>query len=162
MENVLRVRNIEQAAAWLELDGQISDGTWENTPGSDWQTWCRARVTFEHGPVGRNFHTTYDKFNFANKQLLDVVGIRMLGTIRIARRCGLAVADALQHYIRTDDGLINWDNINYEHMHEDIVEEMDRFEVMTALADQSYTMADMKKDLIDLKSIIKTWTGDRA
>lgn len=65
MKNILNVRNIEQAAAFLELDGQLSDGMWENTkPYDHWKPWCDAAVVIEPNNVGRNFFAPKDNYNF--------------------------------------------------------------------------------------------------
>src|SRR5476649_430202 len=103
VKETLTVRNIEQAAAWLELDGQISDGFWENaTPHDHYKPWCNAmvRVANTGEPIevlGRNFYARKDNYNFTSPELLDVVGKRMLATVRIARRFGLEVASILEH-----------------------------------------------------------------
>ena len=112
--NRLYVRNIEQAAAMLELDGQISDGKWENaSPQNHWEVWCSAEVVVAgsgntesegHGTpaVGRTFNARKDNYNFLDAELLSIVGKRMLGTIRIARVFGLEVAEHLEYATDTD------------------------------------------------------------
>lgn len=96
-------RTAEQAAIFdLELTGQFSDGHWENLRGNHWQPWCRAEVKV--GPeVGRTFHADKDNYNVAAKELLEVVGKRMMGYARIAKVLGLEVAQ--QH----GNNLVDWD-----------------------------------------------------
>lgn len=93
--NTIAFRTPTQAAIFeCELKGQISDGTWENTPGTGWQEWCSADVlvasTLEQ--VGRNFHPRKDNFNFARKDLVDIVGQRMKNYARLAL-AGVALSD---------------------------------------------------------------------
>ena len=88
--NKVTFRNGEQAAIFEhELKGQISDGLWENTPYTDFEVWCNAKVEVgEH--IGRNFpHVRKDNFGVAAKKLVDIVGDRMLGYARAARVFGL-------------------------------------------------------------------------
>jgi len=72
-----------------ELKGQISDGAWENFRGSDYQIWCRANclvAEVDAGErVGRRFRVNYDRFNFNRKDLVEIVGDRMLAYARLAR-----------------------------------------------------------------------------
>jgi hypothetical protein len=162
--STLTVRNIEQAAAWLELDGQLSDGYWENaSPDNHWKVWSDAyvRVAAPGELTGRDFFVRKDNYNFSAKDLLDAVGLRMLGIVRIARQLGLDVASLLEHSISCDDGRIDWTydgnwasaaavaallGINW-------IEVKNR--VDAALADETYTMKHLRADLNELKMIVK-------
>lgn len=86
MTNILRVRNLAQKVLWdQELSGQISDGQWENaTPWDHWKPWCDAEVVVDPEHVGRNFHARRQSYMFNAKDLLEVVGERMLEAVRIA------------------------------------------------------------------------------
>lgn len=127
--NLLVVRNVAQKALFEEeLQGQLSDGYWENTkPHDHWEPWCRCTVLVDEN-VGRNFDwykgKRYDRrtgrdypvsrplksnYNFANSMLLEAVGDRML---EIARK---------------------------------------------ATGSQSYSMTDLRRDLKDLNKIIKLY-----
>jgi hypothetical protein len=150
----LNVRNIEQAACMLELDGQISDGHWENArPYDHWRVWTSAKVVVNPDNVGRNFYAEKSNYNLSDKTLLDIVGRRMLGIVRIARKFGIEVASTLEHAVSCDDGLLedskhtlaklDLAGVSYE-------------DVMKALADESYGMRQMRADLNDLKTIFKT------
>lgn len=156
-ERVLVVRNVEQAAIWLELDGQLSDGMWENTrPLDHWKPWCDARVVVGKN-VGRNFSARKDNYNFSSKELLDVVGKRMLGVVRIARGVGLKAADILEHAVDCDSGRIDW---SAGWNGKNLITKLEAIGVTTdsvdlALANDSYGMSDMRRDLNDLKAIIK-------
>lgn len=85
MANILRVRNLAQKVLWEEeLSGQISDGHWENaSPHDHWEAWCRAKVVVDPEHVGRNFYARRESYNFSAKELLDVVGDRMLEAVRV-------------------------------------------------------------------------------
>lgn len=152
MRKTLTVRNIEQAAAWLELDGQLSDGFWENArPGDHWRPWCEAEIVVGDD-VGRDFAASRVNYDFAAKALLDVVGKRMLGLVRIARAHGIGAASALEFAVACEDGMLEDSvytapklkaaGITYE-------------QAMHALADTSYTMSLLRRDLNDLKAIVR-------
>ncbi len=66
-----------------ELTGQISDGMWENSSNTSWQFWCGmptavGGATHIEGPVPDIRKT----FNFLDRDLMDVVGDRMLEEIQ--------------------------------------------------------------------------------
>ena len=80
---VLTVRNQAQKILFdEEMSGQISDGMWENTrPYDHWEPWCAAEVVVGEN-VGRNFYAKKDNYNLNNKELLDIVGDRMLEAVQ--------------------------------------------------------------------------------
>lgn len=80
---VLTVRNQAQKILFdEEMSGQISDGMWENTrPYDHWEPWCDAEVVVGEN-VGRNFYARKDNYNLTNKDLLDIVGDRMLESVQ--------------------------------------------------------------------------------
>lgn len=82
----LNVRNRAQQVLFeKELKGQISDGMWENTrPDDHWQVWSGAtiRVAESAETLGRNFYAQKDNYNFTSRDLLDVVGDRMIEYVR--------------------------------------------------------------------------------
>jgi len=159
-DSILVVRNIEQAAAWLELDGQISDGHWENSsPHEHWVPWYHARVVVaqDEQQVGRNFHTRKDTYNFTNIDLLKVVGLRMLGIIRIARRFGIETASLFEHSVECDASfeVPTYEGERYDEIRARVYD-LGLENIQAALADESYTFDAMKRDLVDLKTIVKT------
>lgn len=97
MTATLRVRNIAQKVLMdEELKGQISDGAWENLNVTDhWQVWCDAEVVVDPANVGRDFWAKYDHYNFTNKELLEIVGQRMVESVRIALTFGAENVDLL-------------------------------------------------------------------
>lgn len=81
--NTIRVNT--QAQKWLlvnELQGQISDGKWENTSGNPWEDWSSAKVIVDPRNPGRNFHTSKDNYQLNAQDLLDVVGDRMISDVQ--------------------------------------------------------------------------------
>lgn len=152
---ILTVRNVEQAAAWIELDGQISDGQWENVrPYDHYKVWCDAEVKVAVGDekLGRNFYAMKDNYNFSEKSLLDVVGLRMLGIVRIARRLGLDAAKDFEFKVDCDGQLVDNKDVAA------LVGPGGKYsltEVLAALNDDSYKMRDLRRDLNDLKQIVR-------
>lgn len=83
----IHVANIAQKALMeCELQGQISDGHWENSrPHNHWINWCRAKVSVVPENLGINFfsHRAYD---FLSEELLKVLRTRMILYVRLAQR----------------------------------------------------------------------------
>ncbi len=77
-----------QAALYKhELVGQISDGMWENsTPRDHWIRPCEADIAVdESNPRVESVHLFKRNYNFANTQLVDVVGDRMKNIVMLAK-----------------------------------------------------------------------------
>lgn len=93
-KGTLAVRNEPQKILFdEELSGQISDGMWENTvPHNHWEVWCDAEVIVDPRNVGRDFYAVRDNYNFVNRELISIVGDRMLQ----------AVQTRFPHYTRED------------------------------------------------------------
>jgi hypothetical protein len=77
--NILSFENRVQVELFTcELQGQLSDGRWENSsPHDHWEPWCHAEVTYGK-EVGRNFNVRRDGYCFTETSLLEVIGERML------------------------------------------------------------------------------------
>ena len=141
------------------MDAQISDGMWENArPFDHYHVWCNAEVkvaTIDQA-VGRTFPAVRDTYDFTNKQLLDVVALRMLSIVRIARAFGIEVASILEHAPETATGNINWDQPWMTKYIERIQAlGIEPAMVDLAIASDTYDHKDMMRDLRDLKVIIK-------
>ncbi len=80
----LTVRNQAQKILWEEeLNGQISDGMWENaTPHDHWDVWSDAEITVGKN-VGRTFFARKCNYNFTNPELLNIVGDRMIKAVQV-------------------------------------------------------------------------------
>lgn len=78
------VRNEAQRIMFTdELSGQISDGMWENLGVRDhYIPWTRAKVIVNPDNVGHTFYAPYDAYDFVNKDLLEIVGDRMLAKVQ--------------------------------------------------------------------------------
>ena len=80
--STLHVTNEFQKLHFInELQGQISDGNWENSrPHGHWQVWCSLKwgdIVVEEN-YGRTFYAEKSNYNFSNKMLMEVVGERMI------------------------------------------------------------------------------------
>lgn len=86
--DVLVVRNEAQRILFEEeLSGQISDGHWENSrPYDHWGPWTSAVVIVspDGETVGRTFWAQKTAYNFTDRDLLDVVGDRMIEYVQEA------------------------------------------------------------------------------
>lgn len=160
----LYLRNIEQVALFeLELKGQISDGQWENArPGNHWQAWCRAEVKVGD-PVGRDFDVRRDRYGLTSSELLDVIGGRMLGQVRLVRAFGLeATAKDLEVFVECNAGFKvgiclkamlgdgyyadKWAALGDEYKLDDI---------LRAINDEAYGRRELIKDLRDIGRSMK-------
>lgn len=162
----LSFRTATQAAIFeCELKGQISDGHWENTSATGWQEWCNADVRVAPTPedIGRDFHVVKDNFNFANKDLLDVVGERMKNYARLAI-AGVNLADIrrLADAVTDLDG--NWRGPpTYEgKYHDDVREWLQRWNlewVWARLTTNTYGDKELRADLKEMKAAARTLVG---
>jgi len=83
MDAIINFRNERQVTLYeCELKGQISDGHWENArPYGHWKIMCNAEARVGE-PLGPNFWPRR-RYNFAAKDLIDVVGHRMLFQVKL-------------------------------------------------------------------------------
>ena len=85
----LVVGNMAQKILFLtEMQGQISDGQWENARGDHWRVWSKLdwdKVGVGDN-IGRKFYARRDGYNFTNPELLDVVGDRMLTKVNLYKK----------------------------------------------------------------------------
>ena len=81
--------NVAQVVLWeCELTGQISDGNWENArPHRHWEKICYAvgKVAKPGENLGCYNFSKMRRYNFADKDLLDVVGTRMRWYVVLAK-----------------------------------------------------------------------------
>lgn len=157
----LRVRTEAQKVLWdEELRGQISDGMWENSsPQDHYKQWCAAEIVVDPANVGRDFWVRRMGYRFNDKELLEVIGERMLRSVRVAKVYGADKVNALSFlyenggkapsYLRTQKGAY-WDAVRAT------LAGVDFGQVMEVATNEAlYSEAEMQKDLRDLRKIIK-------
>lgn len=153
MDRIIAFRNKAQLALWkYELLGQLSDGHWENSrPFNHWQDWHQAKALVDPSNVGRNFYPIRERYNFANKDLLEVVDGRMIGYVRLVLQLGEGIIERanLRWAVGCDGKL--------ERSSRDKMGAEDAGIVVRALENEVYTLKDLKRDLRDMGKIIKTW-----
>jgi hypothetical protein len=71
--------SLSQKNLWdEEITGQLSDGYWENSRPSDhWEAWANATSSVG-SKTGIDFVSRRSNYNLTNRELLDIVGGRML------------------------------------------------------------------------------------
>lgn len=84
----LYVPSMEQKIVFMcEMQGQISDGMWENLrPHDHWKKWSALRwddVIVSHDLFGRTFDVPFSKYAFSDYRLLKIVGKRTILKIRL-------------------------------------------------------------------------------
>ena len=151
--STLAFRSNSQVALFkYELCGQISDGHWENSrPHTHWQDWCRATAIVDPSNPGRDFWTVRDRYNFASKDLLDVVEGRMIGYVRLARAFGLErVKQEDMRWCVGCDGKV--EGYSGRKIAPEFIAK-----VTEALNDTKYIRRNLTKDLKDMGQIIKMY-----
>ena len=172
--NVLHVANMEQKIIFFcEMQGQLSDGNWENTrPHDHWKIWCNLDwndIKVDPYDVGRNFYPIKDNYNFANKQLLDIVGERIITKINLVLQLGepilamlkenhWGIPDSIEEYKRwlsyTSDDDSYWKDKVAKLQAAGITLELYK----EALLNGTYTAKDLKKDCQGLKLACRSGT----
>ncbi len=145
-----------------ELSGQISDGQWENTrPHDHWENWCNAEILVGDN-VGRDFSTIKDNYNLNSKDLLDVVGQRMINMIKVKKALpGLPddVCESIGDYGIEQLKKYASENASNNEYWQKKLEEVLMFateeQLKAALAADSYNMKDLQKDLKEMKKAMK-------
>lgn len=82
-ERVIAFMNRPQVILYeCELKGQLSDGYWENSrPNDHWEYMSDATAIIDPSNLGPNFYPKR-KYNFAAKDLVEVVGQRMIWWVK--------------------------------------------------------------------------------
>jgi hypothetical protein len=162
----LAVENHAQAILFKEeLQGQLSDGHWENsTPHGHWKDWCAPDldVVIDFKDPGIDFYPKRQRYNFASRDLLECIGERMMNYVRVARVLGYE-SSVYKAWVQSTDGEGPLLDVAPEWRRQD-AKFMKQFEkaqevrdvIEKAIADESlYDMAQMRKDLRRLGQIIK-------
>ena len=134
MDKHFGVRNVAQVVLYeCEMKGQMSDGFWENSlPNNHWRQPCEADAFVgSEEELGRNFFIMR-MYNFANPELLEWCGDRMLFWVR----CIMAHPEL----IRDLDNHWDWEK---------------RFAKDLLVASQPYDMKQLRKDLRDMTNLFR-------
>lgn len=172
MEKKLTVRNLAQRIAFLgELEGQISDGNWENArPDDHWIVWMlKANEVVIGDSVGRNFGAKRTRYNFADEDLLNVVGERMVFLIKGAMLYPDIVIPMVEDGEHWDwpESVADYtsDQSRYENSeyHKELSGRRKAAGITLDVLEQVeesnvYTMTDLRRDMRDLTSIVTSWS----
>lgn len=164
-------RNRNQVVLFTnELQGQISDGKWENsTPRRHYELPCEATafVATDDSQLGRNFPAR--SYNFADIELVEIVGDRMINMVKLSQAFPTVPIDELPDMESTARKEIEaW--VNYSNGSSTVywmdkinktcltfgVENVEQLIVKleTAMNGIVYTLTDLRRDLNDMK---KCW-----
>lgn len=121
MKKQLVVRNLAQKVLFMEeLQGQISDGMWENArPFEHWKVWCDSEleVIVNANNVGRNFSAIKSNYNLNSSELLECVGDRMVLNVRAYKMFNMPfeqLSGEDQKKVRDDEKVYTMTNMRYD------------------------------------------------
>jgi len=157
--STLYVPNIRLAALFeLEIKGQLSDGHWENTrPYNHWEPWCEATAAVSRHIEGRDFYANKDNYQLTATDLLAAVGERMMVYVKLAEAFGVKNAELLEYCFDLDGkfcGIPKYGGDTWTAIRNDLAK-FDMVKVKEVVAETSYVMADLKRDLRELKRLMK-------
>jgi len=149
--------NIQKALFECELKGQISDGNWENSrPMNHWEGPCRAAI--EVDPTNPRVDGVYLRrlYDFANKELLDIVGQRMVNICNLTEAgYDSEIVDAFNEF----DGYKHCENEKNEYWTEKFKLFYQTFgsweNYHNILSTGKWNMKNMKKELQDMKKTMR-------
>ena len=170
--NKLTLRTNTQKALFLcELQGQLSDGMWENaSPRNHWVDWCELKdANVEVGEtLGRNFFPRRSTYGLTSKQMLDVIGDRMIIFAKLADVFTVQQIDFIETYLILN-GKVDREgflrrmtsnahaiNIAIKHFGKDNDYELTAKVVEMCLA-KEYGMKELKADLREIKTAMETY-----
>lgn len=162
-------RNARQAVLFEhELKGQISDGHWENArPNDHWQQWCEAEVSVKpddpHVALLGSGQPKRKNYNFSDSDLLEVIGGRMIGLVRVAYVLGMKNVETFKPMVGCDGSLTwpdypgdYWDTMRKDAEDALSLRDMTFEALQAAVANEAlYSEKDLRSDLVDMKNIIK-------
>lgn len=164
---------LNQALAFkVEMSGQLSDGNWENSrPHDHWKNMCDAEIGFSADPNQQGCYgfSPMRKYNFADKELIEVVGERCRNTV---------VLYNMYPKLKTDN---HWDYsfLTESASVEQVKSELSNIEkywrekhkrafkaigmtakqapaIFEAMIAQAYTLKDLRKELKEMSKIVNT------
>jgi DNA-binding Lrp family transcriptional regulator len=148
-------RNEVQVALWsIELEGQISDGNWENSrPFDHYTPWMQCTVIVDPSNLGRSFPARRDRYNFTEPRLLDVVGERMLKYARLTLKYGLTRTLEVVNKGADVNGVLQLEPLASLNVDQAMLDEMNS----VAASTHEYKLRDLKRELQDMKHIIREY-----
>lgn len=162
--STLYVKNqIQKIIFDCEMREQISDGFWENaSPMNHWRPWGNCKVAISSDKFGRDFRSNKDNYNFANKELLEIVGDRLIFRIKAhiflgwsSDRLGNDFVDSVEDYDRIVSDISEsdyWQKLFYSlqdrGIDRNILEQIDKV---------NYDISDLRKDIKVLRQACKTF-----
>jgi len=168
--NQLNVTTSAQRTLFLlEIQGQLSDGMWENTtPLDHWEQWCSLKaedVQIDVANAGRNFWVKKDNYRLWDKELLEVVGTRMILYVRLSRILPLEdVEDCVSAFCNENDLDHPWmvETMTPSAYRQGRIEKMiakgiDPSIIKEFAEDTTYGIVELKQDLHRLQAAMKTW-----
>lgn len=71
---IFALKDETQVALFRVMQGQISDGYWENaSPQNHWKPWIAAEVIVDPANIGRDFSVQKDNYALNTKPLVDLI-----------------------------------------------------------------------------------------
>jgi len=171
--NKLNVANLEQKIIFCcEMVGQISDGWWENTrPMDHWRPICQIGNwnNVDIDPLNTGFTFRFigkNNYNFADPELLKIVGPRMIFKIKSALmypEVVLPILESGNHWLipsslKCLEGILNSNDPYYVSE----ASKLRNYGLTTGMLmnvannEDLYTMKDLRRDCRELMKIIRT------
>lgn len=177
MKHTIAFRTLSQKILFVtELVGQISDGMWENSrPRDHYKNPCSAHVIVDPITPGLSFFPAR-RYDFASAQLLEIVGARMLNAVKLYTAFPYLPFD--DHHTLSFEGTASqfvdevWAGLSKSDQYyvDRSMKIIDLFKAtmiedlkacMAAVDRVQYTMADMKKDLREMKTVFNETTTEQ-
>lgn len=168
----LFVTTMEQKILFYEeIQGQLSDGYWENTnPKDHWKFWSNIqweniKVVSKSGVIGKPMFQK-DNYNLTNKQLIDIVSDRMIMSCNLYRKLKDKLLLLVKNGTRIPESITDFNSVKSKANKGDkyYVGILDKWqhagiteELMQEIEDKPlYKKSDLMKDLKALKLAFKT------
>lgn len=161
--NTLNFANQIQVALFVaELQGQLSDGMWENTrPYDHWKLWCNATITCDNTkPTGRNFHPSKDRYDISGATLLSIIGDRMLNICNLTENgFSLKIAEEFNEYKREYMDISGPNEKFWMDRKDRFVAAFGTYDNYIEQCKGSYNMKKMIAELKDMKIIMRKYSN---
>lgn len=147
---------VQQVLFICELQGQISDGFWENArPYDHYRVISSAKVVVDSKDPGLDFYPDR-RYNFASSKLLEYVGDRMLMFARAALYLPNASPQAIQvidygNWIFEDKYLPTYRSLLAEL---GVKSPSDIADLKEKISEVDYTLKDLRRDLREISKVV--------